>query len=275
MEINSREHELLHILNSVFEETDLVFHSLETSHTYVFEILPEECNTEYGIELIVYKNSNELQLSNFSACQQKKGTLLLELIKMFACEINSPKIILIDKQSLDVMVDIPELRSEFMPIEHFAFVDIAIKGESWYNKMGFYREDSNPQEDKIRNMLLSDEPLSILIQDVRAFKMFQDNFPDIDMNDSIKNVFTNIKQKLIEKTPLTITQFETINYIIKRYLTKYFIYEPRFPINTLMECIPNCKKIEKEEEEVLPIIKPKSLKRKHSKPKKRKSQRKK
>jgi hypothetical protein len=212
----------LSLLNSIFSKIGLLF-TLTINEEYSFEITPEDCNTEYGLKIHI-DEEDELNIQLLSNCKKKKGTDILNLIKKFACKskIKINNVYLEDDQSL--IID----HEKDLTIQHIAILDIAVNGESWYNKMGFYKTDANPREDKIINMEKSKKPLSSVLKS-KLIQRFKEAFimdSDIDVNNSIKNIFTIIKSDYLKnKTKeITKTQCNIISVVLKN-LSKYYDYD--------------------------------------------------
>lgn len=159
----------------------------------------------------------------------------MSLIKKFACKINSNGISLHDQQSLVLEHD--------KVINNIAILDIAVNGESWYNKMGFYRKGANPEEDKRINILKSHKVLSTLNIKKTYIDKFKDAFEmdsNIDVNDSIQNIFTIIKRDYLKNKTKKITkeQCDAISSILLK-LDIYYDYDP------ILYYTPNCSKSSK------------------------------
>jgi len=165
---NLKNNYYLSLLNSIFSKIGLLFTLTIANEEYsTFEITPEDCNTEYGLKIHI-DEEGDLNIQLLSNCKKKKGTDILNLIKKFACKskIKINNVYLEDEQSL--IID----HEKDLTIQHIAILDIAVNGESWYNKMGFYKTDANPIEDKIINMEKSKKPLSSVLKSklIQRFK---------------------------------------------------------------------------------------------------------
>ena len=220
----------LSLLNSIFSKIGLLFTLTIVNEEYsTFEITPEDCNTEYGLKILI-DEEGDLNIQLLSNCKKKKGTDILNLIKKFACKskIKINNVYLEDAQSL--IID----HEKDLTIQHIAILDIAVNGESWYNKMGFYKTDANPTEDKIINMEKSKKPLSSVLKS-KLIQRFKEAFimdSDIDVNNSIKNIFTIIKSDYLKnKTKeITKTQCNIISVVLKN-LSKYYDYDATLNYN--------------------------------------------
>jgi hypothetical protein len=213
----------LFLLNSIFSKIGLIFkfESDTNEENAYFGIEPLKCDTKYGIYLRVNENNN-IHVDLLSNCKKNSGTTILSLIKKFACKINSNVISLHDQQSLVLEHD--------KVINNIAILDIAVNGESWYNKMGFYRKGANHEEDKIKNILKSHKVLSTLNINKTYIDKFKEAFEmdhDINVNDSIQNIFTIIKRDYLKNKTKKITkeQCDAISSILLK-LDIYYDYDP-------------------------------------------------
>ena len=222
----------LRLLNSIFSKIKLVFNlTSQLNDEYcVFEISPETCNTVYGL-IIVIDEEHDVSIQLLSNCKKQKGTTILNLIKEFSCKINANYVILLDEQSLIIDLD------KKLIIQNMAILDIAVNGESWYNKNGFYKEnEANPEEYKKINMDKSQESLSsVIIKKKKLVELFKKEFEidhDIDVNDSIRNIFTIIKRDYLKNKTKQITkeQCNVITTILEK-LSKYYNYNKELYYN--------------------------------------------
>jgi hypothetical protein len=223
----------LYLLNSIFSKIGLTFKFVSDTNEKdaYFGIEPIKCDTKYGLYLRVNENNN-IYVDLLSNCKKNSGTTILSLIKKFACKINSNEISLHDQQSLVLEHD--------KVINNIAILDIAVNGESWYNKMGFYRKGANPEEDKRINILKSHKVLSTLNIKKTYIDKFKEAFEidsNIDVNDSIQNIFTIIKRDYLKNKTKKITkeQCHAISSILLK-LDIYYDYDP------ILYYTPNCSK---------------------------------
>jgi ankyrin repeat protein len=232
--IKFRNNNYLYLLNSFFSKIGLIFKFDKIIHNCLYFVInPEICGTSYGLKLSINKKTKNLCIMLLSNCKNIRGTTILSLMKKFACKINSNEIFLHDQQSLVLEHD--------KVIQNIAILDIAVNGESWYNKMGFYKKDANPEEDKRINIEKSQTLLSSalekIVQDnyIHYIEDFKEAFKDdsnIDVNDSIKNIFTIIKRDYLKnKTKkITINQCYIISSILI-ILTHYYKYDSELYYN--------------------------------------------
>jgi len=250
----------LFLLNSIFSKIGLIFKFESDTNEEIayFGIEPIKCDTKYGIYLRVNENNN-IHVDLLSNCKKNSGTTILSLIKKFACKINSNVISLHDQQSLVLEHD--------KVINNIAILDIAVNGESWYNKMGFYRKGANPEEDKVKNILKSHKVLSTLNINKTYIDKFKESFEmdsNINVNDSIQNIFTIIKRDYLKNKTKKITkeQCDAISSILLK-LDIYYDYDP------ILYYTPSCSKSSKSKRSSIRIRtfyswKPKSRKIYHS-----------
>jgi hypothetical protein len=139
--------------------------------------------------------------------------------------------------------------------------------------MGFYKKDANPEEDKRINIEKSQSLLSSalekILQDnyIHYIEDFKEAFKDdsnIDVNDSIKNIFTIIKRDYLKNKTKKITkeQCHAISSILLK-LDIYYDYDP------ILYYTPSCSKSSKSKRSSIRIRtfyswKPKSRKIYHS-----------
>jgi hypothetical protein len=222
-----RNSDYLYLLNSFFSKIDLIFKFDKIiNNSLYFVIDPKICKTTYGLKLSINKKTKKLYIMLLSNCKNIRGTTILSLMKKFACKINSNEIFLQDQQYL--------VLEPGKVIDNIASLDIAVNGESWYNKMGFYKKDANPEEDKRINIEKSKKPLSSVLKS-KLIKRFKEAFKDdsnIDVNNSIKNIFTIIKSDYLKnKTKkITINQCYIISQILS-ILKHYYKYNSELYYN--------------------------------------------
>jgi len=146
----------------------------------------------------------------------------------FACKINSPYIELNDEQYLTLEIVDDDMTYTTESLDNISILDIATTGDSWYNKMGFHPLEGNPKQNKIRNTKLNHAILSSIINDKDDYDNFNNAFridSDIDIDDSIKKVFTVIKNDYLKNKIkiLNKEQFDIIQLLLDKYLMSYLI----------------------------------------------------
>jgi len=216
----------LTVLNRIFRDVGLRFSYNQSRGSY----LVQNCETKFGLEIVIELPSRKIHLKFLSACKGVNGTKILRLLQDFARKIKSPLIYLQDAQYIPL--NLPNVKEQNLTLPYACMLNIAVFNQSWYNRMGFF--STGFKEEQEYNNLARVKPFNEVIKDAAFLSRWDKTFDGDNKLSSdllLKDVMTELYYGYLKadaelkkpKKDLTLKQFECVKDLFK-ILRRYFKY---------------------------------------------------